>query len=999
MLSSRSLSLAALLLAMPLCAQDTQQPSVPPPASVGAPVSAGAINAATVRGTITDPDQAVIPGATITLVPAKGKGNPIVKQSGADGTYEIKNVPNGTYTITVTMPGFASVVRQNVKLTETQSMTMNVKMAIEEQATEVNVTTTSNQVSVDPDSNASSVVIKGKDLDALSDDPDELQSELTALAGPAAGPNGGQIYVDGFTGGQLPPKSSIREIRVNQNPFSAQYDKPGYGRIEVLTKPGTDKFHGRVMAMGNHSSFNTRSPFLKGDSVVPSYFQTFNMGSLSGPINKAMSFTVNGSYRDTEDNAVVSGKIISTSPTDATLCPPGNSACALYDFPSQFAATPVSQIRRDFSPRVDLGLGEKNTLTVRYQYEANSSRNRAVGGNTLSTYRSNSDSTEHEIQIGDSIVVSPKVVNETRFEWRHNFDNLAGVNPDNLPTIAVQGAFTGGYNGNNSSTTGNRYELQNYTSVALTKHFLRMGGRWRFYDTHTTSTSGTNGSFQYAQLGSLTAVNAYLQNKPYQLTLTHVNTATVGLTALDIGLYLEDDWKVKPNLTLSGGLRYEAQTRIDSAHDLAPRVSLAWGIPRKNGTPITVIRLGAGVFYDRFDNDDVLTTVRQNGINQVQNIYLLNSADGSVVNTTCNPNAPLPQPTCGSSSTTSSQTKYILDPAGVRSEYNLQFAAGVDQQLSKTATLSVNFISSNGNHTFLSRSSVNSGTYTYYFSSGGMYRQQQLIANTRWNPSQKFSLFGYYVYSHAMGNANGSSTFATDSINSATDYGRTGFNRTHRIFFFGNLSLPWAMSASPFIVATSGQPYNILVGTDVNSDSIVNDRAAFVTGRNSANCANINDFLPASNSGYSGNNYTRIPAYYCTAQATATINLRVGKSFGFGKKTSSSDAGVSGNSGRSSRGSMGGSSRGGGSRSGRGPMMMGMGGDSSHKYNFNIGVQAFNLFNMVPYGAPQGNLSTPSTFGRPITLQASGFGGGSSGGSSGSNSAVRRIFLQASFSF
>ena len=93
-------------------------------------------------------------------------------------------------------------------------------------------------------------MIKGKDLDALSDDPDELQSELTALAGPSAGPNGGQIYIDGFTGGQLPPKSSIREIRINQNPFSAQYDKLGYGRIEILTKPGTDKFHGIVMMNG-----------------------------------------------------------------------------------------------------------------------------------------------------------------------------------------------------------------------------------------------------------------------------------------------------------------------------------------------------------------------------------------------------------------------------------------------------------------------------------------------------------------------------------------------------------------------------------------------------------------------------------------------------------------------------------------------------------------------------------------------------------------------------
>ena len=111
-------------------------------------------------------------------------------------------------------------------------------------------------------------MIKGKDLDALSDDPDQLQDELNALAGPAAGPNGGQIYIDGFTGGQLPPKSSIREIRINQNPFSAEYDKLGYGRIEILTKPGTDHLHGMIMASGNDSAFNSLNTFVTSEPPV-----------------------------------------------------------------------------------------------------------------------------------------------------------------------------------------------------------------------------------------------------------------------------------------------------------------------------------------------------------------------------------------------------------------------------------------------------------------------------------------------------------------------------------------------------------------------------------------------------------------------------------------------------------------------------------------------------------------------------------------------------------
>jgi hypothetical protein len=158
----------------------------------------------------------------------------------------VRGVPPGTYSLTVTMPGFATFVKQGLAITAGTPVTLNVKMTIQDATTVVNVTTDANTVSVDQDSNASATVLTGKDLDALSDDPDELASELSALAGPAAGPNGGQIYIDGFTGGQLPPKSSIREIRINQNPFSAQYDRAGFGRVEIFTKPGTDKFHGSV---------------------------------------------------------------------------------------------------------------------------------------------------------------------------------------------------------------------------------------------------------------------------------------------------------------------------------------------------------------------------------------------------------------------------------------------------------------------------------------------------------------------------------------------------------------------------------------------------------------------------------------------------------------------------------------------------------------------------------------------------------------------------------
>ncbi len=153
-------------------------------------------------------------------------------------------------------------------------------------------------MSTDAGSNASAIVLKGSDLDALSDDPDELSNELTALAGPSAGPNGGQIYIDGFTGGQLPPKSAIREIRINQNPFSAEFDRLGYGRIEILTKPGTDKLHGRAFGQGNDNVFNTGNPFT---TVLPAYYSFQYNGTVSGAISKTASYFVSVEQRDQPD--------------------------------------------------------------------------------------------------------------------------------------------------------------------------------------------------------------------------------------------------------------------------------------------------------------------------------------------------------------------------------------------------------------------------------------------------------------------------------------------------------------------------------------------------------------------------------------------------------------------------------------------------------------------------------------------------------------------------
>src|ERR1035438_10254200 len=178
-------------------------------------------------GVVIDPSGASVPAAAVTVTGAQGSVK--VAQTDAQGRYTVDGLLPGIYTVRATAKGFGLFEKTGVDLTGGGASRLDIQMIVVAERQEVTVSDTAH-VDVDPSANVGALVLKGTDLDSLSEDPDDLQNDLEALAGPAAGPNGGQIYIDGFTGGQLPPKESIREIRINQNPFSAEYDKLGFGR-------------------------------------------------------------------------------------------------------------------------------------------------------------------------------------------------------------------------------------------------------------------------------------------------------------------------------------------------------------------------------------------------------------------------------------------------------------------------------------------------------------------------------------------------------------------------------------------------------------------------------------------------------------------------------------------------------------------------------------------------------------------------------------------------
>ncbi len=239
-----------------------------------------------IHGTVLDPSGLAVPNASVQATPTAG-GAPFKATTTATGAYNLNNVPAGTYTIDVTAMGFGAYQRQNVIVAVGRTQQLDINLSIEQQQEQVTVSADALQLDTSASSNASQVVITQQEMDALPDDPDELQADLESLAGPGAGPNGGQMYIDGFTAGQLPPKTSIREIRINSNPFSAEYDQVGFGRIEVLTKPGGGAWHGSISENNNNSAiFNSKNPF----ALTRGNFESNQVnGNVGGGLGKAAS--------------------------------------------------------------------------------------------------------------------------------------------------------------------------------------------------------------------------------------------------------------------------------------------------------------------------------------------------------------------------------------------------------------------------------------------------------------------------------------------------------------------------------------------------------------------------------------------------------------------------------------------------------------------------------------------------------------------------------------
>ena len=826
-----------------------------------------------IHGVVTDPSGALIPKAPVSVSNSRQVDKTITDPR---GNILVSGLDAGIYSITVTVPGFAIWRRDEVRVHGSETTNVDIRLAIEEQREQVTVDGRDPEVSLDADQNASGVSLYGADLDALPDDPSELQAELLAIAGPSPGSDASEVYVDGFSGSTLPAKSAIRAISINQNPFSARYDKAGFGRIEIVTKAGTDRLHGDLTAGGNDSAFNSRNPFSPQE---PPYHSVLLNGDLSGPITRNSAYFLNAQRSQTGNDAVVNAVVLDANFNEVPF--------------SETVPNPSSSL--GVSGRFDTQLGSKNTLSLRCQMNRGQVSNSGVGQLALPSQEYDANAVSMVVQGVDSAVVSPSVFEQSQFQYLRQRMNQDVVS--SAPATVVQGAFTSGGNATgNGQHIQDEYEAQENVSLEKGAHSMQFGGRFRICRLSTRSEPNFNGQFLFASIDAYRITEIGLQKglSPAQIHAQGGGASqfdlgagdpTVGISMMDMGIYWQDDWTLRSNLTGSYGFRLESQADIHDRTDPAPRLAIAWAPGAKNGgNPRTVIHAGYGWFYTRFATSYVLQTAQQNGINQQQYIVAIPDFYPSV-------------PTIATIGAETPPTLYQIS-ANLRSPLLMEAQISVDRQLGRLSTLSVSYSNSRGVHQFLSRN-INAplpGTYNpanpdsgirplgndvsiYQYDSGGVFRQNQLTFNFRTRMGRRSNFFGYYSLNEAGADTEGLGSFPSNQYDLGEDWGRADYDIRQRFYVGGSFSFPDGFQISPRIAVSSGIPFNVVVGEDLNGDEQFNDRPAFATdlSRPSVVRTTLGNFDTYPISGQ-----RIIPVNLGTGPPQFAMNLRLAKTFSFG---------------------------------------------------------------------------------------------------------------------
>ena len=986
------------------------------------------------KGTVTDQLGSLVVGAKVTLRNARGVST--TANTNSAGIYEFRRLEAGKYELRIDSPGFSVFEDKAVEIRprELKTLDAQLEVAIEEQQ----VTVDDRNISTDADNNANAIVLRGKELEALPNDPQALASALQAMAGPIDPEAGGQaqIKVDGFSNGQIPPKEAIREVRINNNPFSAENEFPGWNGIEIFTQPGADKWHGGFSFDFNDESLNSRNPFTT--KRAPYQHRGYNF-SLSGPvIPKRASFSFYFGRYASDANSIVNARILDP----VTLRP--------VTVNESFVTPDVNNYG---NARFDFKINKVHTIVGRFNYNRSTQDQQGIGGYSLPSRAYRGLRSFLVVQLTETALINEKTVNETRFQFTRNRFNQSSI--VDAFALNVQDSFSGGGSqvGASSNDT-DRYELQNFTSWTHGNHFLKVGGRLRHVKVDSVSPGNFGGTWTFAggrgprlddndqvvlvnnqpEIIDLSSLERYRRTLAFTragMTPAAIRLLGGGATQFsiaggnpealvkqtDVAVYMQDEWRVRPNFTLSPGFRYENQSNIDSNYNFAPRIAFAWSPvfghkkaapkevpkpaatpatgtagatpapaagPAPSGPPKTVFRGGLGVFYWRTSEDITLQAIRFNGTNQ-QQFLVTNPAVLDLfplvpsVDTLDDFAQPQIRRVLNDDFQTSRQLRFMFTverslPANVKLSltYMHSRAARNQRLVNINAPLGGTFISGVPN-SGVRPLGADAGNVLEYQSNGHSVTNT-LSVNINGTLKKKLQFWGGYNLNKGRATDSGQSGSPFDAYDFSHEYARGNFSSLSFMYGGGSYSGPHNINLNMFMIANSGYPFNITTGRDTNGDTYFSERPAFATDLNEPGVivTPLGAFDPTPSAGQ-----TIIPRNFGRGPGFVSVNISMSKTVKFGKAIEpkapppgapkTTDA----------------------TKDQKPPAKQPV----QRPYSLTFSVNTFNILNRTNRGNPVGNMSSPFFLKSPSGSNNFSFGPGAGSGGN------RLITLRVRFSF
>jgi TonB dependent receptor/Carboxypeptidase regulatory-like domain len=739
---------------------------------------------ASLRVTVLDPSGARVIAAQVKL---KGADKARALDTNEQGQSFFTNLAPGRYEIQVVAEGFEPQVINDFSI-KAGPNTVEARLEVAGVKEEVTVKQDERERATDPRGNSFTNVLTQDQIAALPDDPDEFEAAVRSMAGPGA-----PIRVNGFRGGKLPPKSQIRQIRFRMNPYAAENHESNFMSIDVLTKPGVNRWHGSFSFGFRDESLNARNSFAPA----------------RGPEqHRRAGFSVDGPLWPGHTSLFLSADVLSAydSKTIVAALPEENFA-GLVRRPTRVL---------NLSAKVEHALTKSHTLYGEYQRNANLQHNLGVGDFDLVERAYSSDQAEHILRFSDTGLLTKRFVNELRFQARWN---SIGFNPSSdAPATIVLNAFNAGGAQMAGARRASEFELSDNIDFAYGKHAMRAGILIERASYTSDETRNYNGTFTFASLEDFRA------RRPTTFT-RRLGDPRVSFDQYQLGLYWQDDFRLSKALSLSLGLRHEVQSNLGDDSNFAPRFGLAWS-PFKDGK--TTIRAGAGVFYDWLAAEVYEQTLRVDGERQremvVQSPGFPDPADGS---------APVLLP----------PSRIQLAPS-LRMPQVVQGSAGIERQMGKYSRLIVNYMHQRGSDLFrghninapargAGRPDTAAGNINQIESTASSTMNGLSVNLNLTNPLKHFFMGVSYFLSKTVDESDGPLSLPADNLNLGAERGPAAGDVRHRLFAMVNTPLAFGLRLGAVFTASSAPPYNITTGFDDNGDSVSNDRPEGL-GRNSA---------------------------------------------------------------------------------------------------------------------------------------------------------------------